>query len=309
MPLFDPLVILNPAANRGRAAKLAPALERAFARRGVRADLRLTRERGHATELAREAALAGRSAVVAVGGDGIVHEVANGLLATSGEAPTLPLGVISGGTGNDFVKMIGVPLTVEEGVERILSAAPRAVDAGRVTRWVAEGGWPAPWYFTNGIGLGFDAQVAVQASRIRRLRGLAIYAAAVVRVLSDLKAPRMRVSVDGVEIADRRLILTTVANGGCHGGSFWLCPDARVDDGLLDVLVGDARGVMEVAALIPRVMRGRHLTARGVELHRGTRVHISCDDALPIHADGEIVAESVRELEIELLPGRLTVLA
>lgn len=306
--IAEPYVILNPAANRGRAAKLAPRLERAFARGGAPAELVLTRERGEAIELARAAAVAGRSAVVAVGGDGIVHEVANGLLDAAGESPTIPMGVVSGGTGNDFVKMIGVPVALDAAVERVVRGETRLVDAGRVTRWIATGGRAAPWFFTNGIGLGFDAQVAVQASRIRRLSGLAVYAAAVLRVLGDLKAPRMRVAVDGREIADRRLVLTTVANGGCHGGSFWLCPDAKVDDGLLDVLIGDARGVGEVAALIPRVMRGRHLTARGVELHRGTRVQISSDDPLPIHADGEIVARQVRELDVELLAGRLTVL-
>ena len=302
-------VILNPASNRGRAAKLAPVLERAFRRQGSHAQVVLTAERGHGESLAYDAACAGHGAIVAVGGDGIVHEVANGLLRASSEMPTAPMGVIGAGSGNDFAKMLSMPTNLDEAVERIVSASPRSVDVGRVNRWTVDHGEETPWYFTNGVGVGLDAQVAVRASKIRRLRGMAIYLTAVLRVLADLRSPRMRVTIDGVEVADRKLILTTVANGACHGGSFWLCPDACVDDGMLDVLVGDARSVAQVMALIPRVMRGKHLGARGVVIHRGRRVTISCDEPLPIHADGEIVGEGVREIEMELLPGRLTVLA
>ena len=305
----DYYVILNPVSNRGGAAKAGALVERAFRALGARAEVVHTRAAGEGEALAHAAARAGREAVVAVGGDGIVHEVANGLLSASGDGPTVPLGVVAAGSGNDFAKMIGVPRDPARAVERIVRASPRGVDAGCVTRWVAEGGRAAPWWFTNAVGLGFDAQVAVAASRIRWLRGIGIYGTAVLRVLAELKGPRMRVVVDGVEVADRKLVLTTIANGACSGGSFWLCPNASVDDGLLDVLVGDARSVREVAMLIPRVMRGTHLTARGVQVHRGRRVVVVSEEPLPIHADGELVGHGVKEIEIELFPGRLTVLA
>jgi diacylglycerol kinase (ATP) len=135
-----------------------------------------------------------------------------------------------------------------------------------------------------------------------------IYAAALLRVLRHLRTPRMRVEVDGQLIADRGLVVTTVANGACSGGSFWLCPNARVDDGLLDVLIADARSVWELSKMIPRVMRGTHLDSWGVEVHQGRHVVVSSEDPLPIHADGEIVGHGVTRIEIEVLPGRLTVL-
>jgi diacylglycerol kinase (ATP) len=172
-----------------------------------------------------------------------------------------------------------------------------------------EGGPAGPWYFTNGIGLGFDAQVAVHASRVRKVRGILVYAVALVRTLRDLRNPHFTISVDGEQVADRALILATIANGPCHGGSFWLAPDARLDDGLLDVLVADARSVRDVLPLIPSVIRGRHLTARGVRLLRGTEVEVRSTELLPIHADGEIVAKGVRSMSVRLLPGRLRVLA
>jgi diacylglycerol kinase (ATP) len=303
------LVILNPAADRGRAKHHAPILERAFRRAGVEAKVRLTRGHGHAVELAEQAAHDGWPAVVAVGGDGIVHEVANGLMRAAGEQPTIPLGVIPAGSGNDFAKMIGAYGTrPTEAAERLCSAVPRRVDIGRVTRWSAETAYPAVWHFTNGIGLGFDAQVGVRASRIKHLHGMMIYAVALLQVLRQLRTPSMRVVLDGREIADRPLVVTTVSNGACHGGSFWLCPHAIVDDGLFDVLIADARSVWDLTRLIPSVMRGTHLGAWGVELHRGQRVSVASDEPLPIHADGEIVGHAVREIEMQILPGRLTVL-
>ncbi|MBA2556131.1 MAG: diacylglycerol kinase family lipid kinase [Chloroflexi bacterium] len=306
----DFYIIVNPAADRGRADRLVPRIEKAFDAEGVSFELARSARRGHAAELAEAAARAGRGAVIAVGGDGVVHEVANGLMRASGDDATTPLGVIPAGTGNDFVKMLGLAARrPEDAIRTILAARPRAVDIGKVCASEMEGGPDGAWYFTNGIGLGFDAQVAVHASRIRRLRGMAVYAVALLRTLRDLKSPNFRISVDGVEIANRALILATIANGPCHGGSFWLAPDARLDDGLFDVLVADARSVGEVIALIPSVMRGRHLSARGVKLLRGTSVEVRSDELLPIHADGEIIARGVRWLTIELLPGRLMVLA
>lgn len=309
MPLTDFFVILNPAADRGGAERLAPRLERALRAGGARYELVRTSRRGEAADLAEGAARDGWPAVIAVGGDGVVHEAANGLMRASGDQPSLPLGVVGAGTGNDFVKMLGqLRPDPETAISRIVSAEPRAVDVGKVTAWECEGGEPGAWYFTNGIGLGFDAQVAVQASRIRKLRGLAVYGLALLRTLRDLKNPHFSITVDGDSVAERALILATVANGPCHGGSFWLTPDATIDDGWLDVLVADARTVREVLPLIPQVMRGKHLSARGVKVLRGTHVEIRSDELLPIHADGEIVARGVRSLSIELLRGRLTVL-
>jgi diacylglycerol kinase (ATP) len=306
----DYLIILNPAADRGRADRLAPRLERAMQAAGARFELVRTTRRREAEEMAESAARAGRGAVIAVGGDGVVHEVANGLMRAAGDGPTVPLGVVPAGTGNDFVKMLGLsPRRPDQALRRILAAEPRPVDIGEVFAADMVEGPEEPWYFTNGIGLGFDAQVAVHASRVMRLRGMLVYAVALVRTLRDLRNPHFTISVDGEEVADRALILATVANGPCHGGSFWLAPDARVDDGVFDVLVADARTVREVLPLIPSVMRGRHLNARGVRVLRGTRVSVRSTELLPIHADGEIVARGVRSMEIRMLPGRLRVLA
>jgi YegS/Rv2252/BmrU family lipid kinase len=302
-------VILNPASSRGGGRRSRLAIEEAFRSANARFEIVSTERRGHAAELAERAVREGWSAVVAVGGDGVVHEAANGLVRIAGDAPSLPLGVIPVGSGNDFAKMLDVPVhRPADAVRRIIAAEPRRVDIGRVSRHRMGAGPEGEWYFTNGVGVGFDAQVATHARGIQRLRGVAIYAWALVKALRELKSPHIRVTVDGQLLADRPLILTTISNGPCHGGSFWLCPGARIDDGQLDVLVADARRLTAVIALLPRVVAGKHLHQAGVYLRRGTRVDLYSDERLPIHADGEIVADWVQEMVIEILPGKLTVL-
>ncbi|MEX2570381.1 MAG: diacylglycerol kinase family protein [Gemmatimonadota bacterium] len=305
-------VIFNGTAGRGRAARSQTKVEQAFQAAGVECELVATDGRGHAEELAYAAVRDGWPAVVAVGGDGIVHEVANGLMrgVSGADAPTVPLGIIAVGSGNDFVKMLGTPVhQPEAAVRRIVAADPRGIDIGRVTAHDSGGGPEGVWYFTNGVGVGFDAQVAAHARRVQHLRGAAIYGWAIVKTLKELRSPSIQIIVDGREVAHERLLLTTVSNGPCHGGSFWLCPGASLDDGMLDVLTAKARSLPAVLNLLPRVVFGKHLGQWGVQLHRGAKVVVRSDARLPIHADGEIVAEWVRELEIEVLPGRLTVLA
>ncbi|HEV2131144.1 MAG TPA: hypothetical protein VGR27_08575, partial [Longimicrobiaceae bacterium] len=130
-----------------------------------------------------------------------------------------------------------------------------------------------------------------------------------VKVLRDHRTPEVRVAIDGEEVFRRRVTLVNVSNGGCHGGAFWICPNARIDDGLLDVVVADALGVPQILRLIPSLMRGTHLGRPAVHMYRARHVHISSSEPLPVHADGEILAEAAHELEFELLPGRLTLLA
>jgi diacylglycerol kinase (ATP) len=293
-------VIHNPTAGRGSAAgvwtRIRPVLDAA----GVRYRLATTEAPRHAEALAERAAGDGWDAVVAVGGDGTVQQVAAGLVRAAGEAPSLPLGIIGVGSGNDFVKLFGLPAQQpEEAARRLLAARPRRVDIGRVGQR----------YFTNGVGVGFDAQVAIQASRIRRLRGLALYGWALLRVLRDLRAPRIRLTLDEQETIEQPMTLVTVGNGACHGGGFWLCPDARPDDGLFDVCIADALSLPRLLRVLPGVLSGAHVRRPEVTMRRARRVQISSADPLPVHADGEILAEAAHELDIELLPGRLTVLS
>ncbi|MBW3570923.1 MAG: diacylglycerol kinase family lipid kinase [Gemmatimonadetes bacterium] len=299
MPIDRFYVVLNPAAGRGAAVRVRGTIEREMARAGAAFAIVETARRGHAAQLAEAAALDGWPAVVAVGGDGTVHEVVNGLMRAANGGQSVPLGIVGVGSGNDFARLVGVPEDPAWAVRRMTEAEPRAVDVGRV----------GDEWFTNGVGIGLDARVAIQVDRRRRFRGLATYLHALAAVLRVFRPPHMTVEVDGQRVADGPMTLVTVGNGGRHGGGFWICPDARIDDGVLDVCACEGLGTLGILRFLPRVMRGTHTGASCVRMLRGTRVRVTSPDPLPVHADGEIIAEDARELNVELHPGRLRVLA
>jgi diacylglycerol kinase (ATP) len=290
--------IVNPVAGRGAAPRAWAAVRAVLARAGAEVEMAETRRHGHAAELAEAAARAGWPAVLALGGDGTVHEVANGLLRAAGDGETAALGIVPVGSGNDFALIAGLPRDPAEAARRIASGGERRVDVGRVGgRW-----------FTNGVGIGLDARVAVEANRSRFGRGIVIYLWALARVLRAFRPPVMRVEIDGAEVIERPLTLVTVGNGGRHGGGFWICPGARIDDGALDVCVCDGLSKPQILRLLPRVMRGTHVGASCVHMRHARRVRITSTAPLAVHADGEILFEDARELEIEIHPGRLRLL-
>lgn len=299
MPIDRFYVILNPTAGRGATTRVRGIVEREMAQAGAAFTIAETSRRGHAAELAEAAARDGWPAVVAVGGDGTVHEVVNGLMRAAAGGPSVPLGIVGVGSGNDFAKLAGVPDDAAAAVRRMTEAEPRAVDVGRV----------GDEWFSNGVGIGLDARVAIEVDRRRRFRGLAMYLHALARVLRTFHPPHMTVELDGERVAEGPMTLVTIGNGGRHGGGFWICPDARIDDGVLDMCVCTGLGTLGILWFLPQVMRGAHTGARCVRMHRGTRVRVTSPDPLPVHADGEIIADDAREVIIELHPGRLRVLA
>ncbi|HVH11488.1 MAG TPA: diacylglycerol kinase family protein [Longimicrobium sp.] len=299
MPAERFYVIVNPAAGQGAAARAVAVVEAELARVGAAHVIVQTSRRGEAAVLAEAAAREGWPVVVAVGGDGTVHETVNGLMRAAEGGVSVPLGIVGVGSGNDFARLAGVPTDPAAAVRRLVTAEPRAVDVGRVNgRW-----------FSNGVGIGLDARVAIEVDRGRRFRGIFMYLDALAKVLRVYRPPRMAVEVDGERVVDAPMTLVTAGNGGRHGGGFWICPDARIDDGLLDLCMCSQLGTLGILRFLPRVMRGTHTGASCVRMLRARRVRVTSPDALPVHADGEIIAESAHEVDIEIHPGRLRVLA
>ncbi|HEU4647402.1 MAG TPA: diacylglycerol kinase family protein [Burkholderiales bacterium] len=289
------LVILNPVAGRGRVRREWPRTAQALRAAGVTFDVVETRQPGEAVGLAERAAH-DYDVVIAAGGDGTVHEVVNGLLrAGSGAA----LGVLPLGSGDDFVKM----LPARDAVERIVRGAPRAFDAGRIEAVTTR-------YFANGMDIGFGAHAARNVRRIPRpFTGLGAYLGALAMTL--VRYPKLEVSLqlDGGEVFTQTTAMTAVMNGRSFGGSFNVCPDARADDGELDLLIADGVGRLEILGLVPRIMRGTHAGDPRLRLVRAKRVVLESAAPLLVEADGEIAFEDARRLEIEVLPGALRVLA
>jgi len=297
-------LIFNAHADGGRGWRIASSLQAVIERHGG-AEWTATEFPTHATQLALEAARQGFQVVVAIGGDGTVHEVVNGLMQASPEQRPA-LGVVPIGSGNDFCANVGLPSDPELAIQRAFEGSPAAVDIGRVQD---EAGRNEFW--DNTLGIGFDAATTINAREIGRLQGLAMYLVAVIRtILRDHDAPHLELLIDQ-ESSSRDLLMLTACNGPREGGGFLVAPQADPRDGLLNFAMVEYVSRLMMFRLIPEFMRGTH--GRFKQVHLGTfrRLELKADRPLLIHTDGEIFASAktdVRQLAIEILPGALQVI-
>ena len=294
------LLIGNPTAGNGAAAQVIDrAAEWLRARLGAGA-VEVVRTAGpqHAVELARGAQGAGT--VVALGGDGVVHEVASGLLARPADARPV-LGVIPMGSGNDYARAIGVLGGLDAACDVVLGAEPRPTDAGR-----ANGR-----FFVETLSFGLDAAIALDTveRRVRTGRtGTILYAqAGVDQLLHHLVDRPYRAVFDGEEPVQGRSITYAVQVGPYYGGGFRICPEAALDDGLLDVCISHPPlGVVRALGLFALAKGGAHVGFKQVELRRCETLHVEFDEAPPAQMDGERIEAST--FDVELLPCALRVL-
>jgi YegS/Rv2252/BmrU family lipid kinase len=289
------VLVVNPCAGRGSGARLAPEVVRELRRLGVDAEMRLTARPRHAIELVAAAVAAGASEVLVAGGDGTIFEAVNGMLGAGPNRSTL--GIVPIGTGNDFVKMLGLT-DWRVACARIAAGQTRQVDVGRC----------GSHYFANGVGVGFDAQVAHFANGISWLSGTPVYALALLKVLTfDYRRPQLRIEHDAGTL-EQRVTLVAIANGRCYGGAFHVAPNAALDDGLLELVVAEGLSRTRVLGLLPRVLKGTHLDHPAVTALRTRKVSIASTTPLVVHADGEILDLAATAVDVELLPGALRVL-
>lgn len=311
-------LIFNPVAGRGRApAALATACGLLDAA-GVGYQLYTSNAPGHATELA--AATPPGAVVVAVGGDGTVHEVVRGLVRGSGhggsghggsghdgsghdgagaEGGRKTLGVLPVGSGDDFAFAIGLERhDMRAAVARLITQRPVAVDLG----WV--NGEP----FVNALGVGFDAEVAFSLQRAPTfLKGVAAYLYAVLVSLGRSRPAQVRVRVDDEKVFEGRSLLVAIQNGPRTGGSFLFAPSARNDDGQLDVVIAGDLTLPGTLALLPRVMRGAHLGHPKVQVLSGTSIEVDWAQPRHAHTEGEPLGAATRH-QVFVQPGGLRVL-
>lgn len=298
------LIVVNPTARRGNGARSMPAIRAALSRLGISFEMIQTERPGHAVEIAQQAASGNYEAVVAVGGDGTVNEVVNGLVRAAGNGPTtVPVGVIPVGSGNDFAyMMLGRDLSIEEACQRLVEGQDRQVDVGTVT---ADG--DDFCYFANGLGIGFDAQVSIEAHRIKVLRGFPLYFWAVVRTIFLHYHPVLVTVTCDDQTYRQPLLMVTTAVGQRHGGGFYVTPLAVADDGLLDVCIAGDVSRPAIFPLIPRFMNGSHATHPQCTLVQGRKITVSSPEGLAAHIDGEIYTTSAKRFEMTSLPARLWV--
>jgi YegS/Rv2252/BmrU family lipid kinase len=283
-------------AGCGAAARWAPRVAAAFTDHGWHPDVRRSASPGDERHLAAAAARVGHDLVVAVGGDGTVHHVANGLLDAGTDAV---LGHIPVGTGNDFARLTGLTARgVAGSVATLVRGVERRFDVGR-----ANGEW-----FVNALGVGFGAEVVRRTLPLRRYRGFPLYLTGALQTFGTFRAPVLRIDADGVRRAGP-VMLIEVAIGVTGGGGFRFTPDARPDDGLFDVCLIEQVGWARFLLYLPRVMRGTHGRLPPVTLFRTPFIDIAGPgDPLTVHLDGELLSPAATKLRAEIYPGRLRVL-
>jgi len=288
-------LIVNPQAGRGVGRRLGRAIDSRLAALGLDCSTTWSEAVGDVARQVEAACRAGHDPVIVAGGDGTVFEGVNGVMRAGCGTR---LGVVPVGTGNDLIKAAGLPRDWRAACERVVAGSTRRVDVGRCNEH----------YFLNGIGAGFDAEVARESRRIRHLRGNLVYGAALAKMLvRGVRTPQVTIEDDAGCITDA-VTLVAVANGPWYGGCFHIAPGATIDDGWLDVVVAAAVGRLGVLRFTPRVLAGTHLTLPIVTHHRARRAIITCEQGLCVHADGEILYDAAQRLEIEILPQALSLL-
>ena len=297
-------LIMNPIANHGRSLHVANELRPLVSEFG-QADWGGTVYPLHATELARQAGEQGYDLVIALGGDGTVHEVINGLMQVP-ESKRPALGVVATGSGNDFAHYLNLPMEPVEALKRALNGAARKIDMGSL---IDEHGHRE--FFDNTIGIGFDAAVTIRTRKTRHIHGFMMYLWAVLQTIAVNFDPiPMTIQTDQEAWSEPTLMLG-LGNGPREGGGFMITPQARMDDGLLHYVAMGKLSRLMMLRYLPEVMKGTHGRYKPFRMGTCKRMVVKAERPLVVHLDGEIFADhgtDIRELTIEVLPAALQVM-
>ena len=296
-------IILNPMADMGNAWRVARDLRSITEQHGG-VDWSGTVYPGHAIELAKQAGEQSYDMVIAMGGDGTVHEVVNGIMQISEDKRPV-LAVVPVGSGNDFAHAIGAPIKSEHALVHALNSKSSLVDLGQMTD---EHGKKE--YFDNTLGIGFDTVVTIRSHRIPLLRGFLMYLTAVIQTIFLNHDPITMQIETGEQKWEQSNLLLTICNGPREGGGFMIAPDAKIDDGILHYAMIKKVSRPMMFRLVPEVMNGTHGRFKQVTMGSCKKMSVSADRPMYIHADGEIYSgfgTDVRKVTFEILPGVLKV--
>lgn len=306
--------VMNPAAGGGRMRGEWPAFVTALERRFGGFVLRETTGPGDASAMALGLAREGVDVVMAAGGDGTVSEVADGLLRARAEGREgTALAVAPVGTGSDFAAAFGIPRDAEECVARMAAAAPRQIDAGRIS-FIDDAGQPVVRHFASIASLGVSGPIdrvinAAKAKQRGRLSGPALFYLFTLRELMRYRFQNVRVEVDGGPPVEARIALVAVANNRSFGGGMLIAPGAIMDDGLLEVVIVRGNSRLRLMKDLRLVYSGAHRNIDTCLFLRGRRITVTPlgdprANAALIDVDGESPGRIPATFEV--LPAALT---
>ncbi len=302
MSMLRTKVIVNPVAGAYSTRRKWRIISKLLKRIGLSFDFEYTEGVGHAIELARVAASDGYQCLVAVGGDGTVNEVANGILHSTNASRTA-LGVVSTGTGSDFVRSAGIPRDYTTACSTLTSSRRLSIDVG-VVEYQREGK-TLQRFFVNAAGVGFDAAVVEKTERLPKFFGGTVpYVAGLLRTLFSYKNKPVVLNI-GDEVVSGRVLNVVVANGGYLGGGMHIVPGAELCDSLLDVAIIGDMGKFEILKELPKVYKGTHVNHPKFKMKKATHVTIESPEPMLVHADGELLGECPASFRV--MPSALSI--
>ncbi len=290
-----PLVILNPAANRGHMQPYRSLIQQKA--RQERAEYVETHNQGDARKMASEAAAQDRSIVI-VGGDGSVNEVVNGILSVG---CSVPLGIVPAGSGNDFAySVLGLPHDVLQTIEIAFAGRLKAIDTGRVNGT----------FFANSFSIGLDANITFATKKMRKLplmSGARLYYIATLQeiLFGYQRCPWLRFVLDDQtdKTVEQRYVLIATTIGPAYGAGFRINPHADPCDGLLDVCAIDFLPFLRLLKLFPGVKQGKHIYEPEVSTYRARSLHLESREPVIVQIDGETTRATT--FDVTVLPAAL----
>ncbi|GHU02232.1 diacylglycerol kinase [Spirochaetia bacterium] len=301
------LIILNPIAGKGTALREFPKIDAFLRDKKEDYEIILTKGPGDAIEIARNYPLNRDTAVVAAGGDGTCNEVVNGLL-TRREPPDFPplFGHLPIGRGNDFASTAQIPTDLVKALELLIQRKTTPLDAGYVTG----GYFPEGRYFVNGLGIGFDTKVGLEAAKMKRVHSALAYAfGAIITMIRFEPSPRLEITYDDKSLT-MDAIIVSLMNGRRMGGSFIMGPQASLNDGALDICAATHRSRLQICKLILGYTKGTQEACGGVTMGRAVNFTLKAlKGGMTAHCDGETVCLDGKELAINCRPGVLRLIS
>lgn len=282
--------IINPMAGRGPTSALnsVSLIEEFCNKRNIQYKIVQTRYKGHATELARQAVNSDvkYDAVISVGGDGTLLEVANGLMGSD-----ILLGILPAGTGNDFARAIGIPPTIKDALSHLIKKKSRLIDVGKLENV----------FFINVASVGFDAEIIKDIIKFRRFfpGRISYYIAALIKFFT-FKFKDITIYIDG-ETIKTKILLVAIANGTHYGGGMMVNPNGDLEDGYLDVIVVNSLPRYKIPLLFHRFVKGTYQDLPYVKTYKCREISIDSKDSLVINADGDLYGSTPAKFTIKPL--------
>lgn len=297
-------LILNPMADMGAAWNIARDLRPIANEYEGKLDWSGTVYPGHATELAKQAGEEGYDLVVALGGDGTVHEVANGLMQVDVQQRPA-MAIVPIGSGNDFAFANGIPTSANQAMALALNGETSPVDLGLMTD---ENGRRE--YIDNTLGIGFDAVVTIRSHKLPIVRGFLMYLTAVLQtIILNSKPIHMQIESE-TKSWDKDVFMLVLANGPREGGGFLMTPKSKPNDGILEYMIADNVSRLKQLRLLPEFIKGTQERFKEVEIGQFKKLSLKSNVPLYIHIDGEIYTSfgsDLRGISVEIVPDALNV--